>query len=80
MSLDDLEKKVVFLNNFKNDKKKSDLILLHAAISFGSSPSKKNNDKFSRYLEKSFNKKPKPEDEESFEDVINLVNKGNVKK
>lgn len=83
MSLKELVKRLTHINKFKSDKKKVELknlsTILHQVIAYGNSPTKKNNDKFQRYLNKVFDDN-KPQKEESFEDIENLIGKGNVKK
>ena len=83
MSIKEIDKRTTFLNKIKLEEKRVELknffAILHSTISFGSSPTKANNKKFSRNLDKIFDKK-KPETQETLEDVMNLLKRGNVKK
>lgn len=75
MSLKEIDKRITFVNKTKQEQKNSELkrfiSLLHSTISYGSSPTKQNNSKFSRFLEKVFNNK-KPRKDESYDEVMNL--------
>ena len=84
MSVKEVAKRLTAINKFKADKKKVELknsaTILHQVIAYGSSPTKKNNDKFQRYLNKVFDDKKQIQEEENLDDITNLIGKGNVKK
>ena len=85
MSIKEIVGRIDFINKVNQDKTKSELkhkfSILHNTIASASNLSKRNNAKFSQYLEKLFSNKDKIEDgDNSLEDIMNLVNKGNVKK
>lgn len=81
MSIKEIVNRINFLTEHRQKSKKIELkafmSLLHLTVSAGSSPSRKNNQSFYRHLNKIFN--DKKEEEESYEEVMNLVNKENVK-
>lgn len=85
MSIKEIDKRISFLRKAKIEEKRVELknlfSILHSTISFANSPTKGNNKKFSKYLDKVFDDK-EPENKESLkpEDVMNLFSRGNVKK
>lgn len=74
MSLKEIDARISFFNKTRFEQKSAELksliSLLHTTISYGTSPSAKNNNKFSRFLEKTFNRK-KIRKEETFDEVMN---------
>ena len=80
MSIKEIDQRITFLIKTKQDKQKVDLknfvTILHLAISTGSHPNKKNNRIFYDNLDKIFDdKKEIPDNEESLEDIMNIVNR-----
>jgi len=77
MSLKEIDQRITFFNKNKYEQKSSELksliSLLHTTISYGSSPTKQNNSKFSKFLEKTFSKN-KPRKDETFDEVMNIQN------
>ena len=79
MSLKEIEKRIVFFNKTKKETKnvelKNFMSIIHLAISAGSNASRKNNKIFHDQLNKIFdNNEKKPEDDQSLEDLMGLVN------
>jgi len=79
MQIKEIEKRIIFFNKTHKDRKsvelKNFMSMIHLAISAGSNPSKKNNKIFYQQLDKIFNDNEKqPEDEESLDDLMGLVN------
>lgn len=79
MTLKEIEKRIIFFNKTKKEIKnielKNFMSILHLAISAGSNASRKNNKIFHDQLNKIFdNKEKKPDDEQSLEDLMGLVN------
>lgn len=79
MSLKEIEKRIIFFNKTKRETKsvelKNFMSIIHLAISAGSNPSRKNNKIFHDQLNKIFdNNEKKPEDDQSLEDLMGLVN------
>tara|TARA_R110000803_G_scaffold31937_5_gene70722 strand:+ start:2577 stop:2879 length:303 start_codon:yes stop_codon:yes gene_type:complete len=78
MTIRELEKRILFFNNINKKRKsaelKNNMSLIHLAISAGSNPSAKNNKIFYKQLDKIFSNKQLPDEEESLDDIMNLVN------
>lgn len=78
MCIKEIEQRIIFLSNLKQEKQKIDLrnlvSTMYLAISAGSSPSKKNNRNFYKSLDKLFtDKKPIPDEKECLDDIEDLI-------
>lgn len=74
MSLREIDKRITFINKTKFEQKnielKTKMHLLHTTIGYATNANSKNNSKFSKFLDKTFNNKPQRN--ESFDEVMNI--------
>ena len=76
MSLREIDKRITFFNKTKYDQKnvelKTFMSLIYSTVSFANSPDKQRNSKFSKFLNKTFNKN-NPYKDETYNEVMNTT-------